>query len=124
MAIIYQKDRKTGRTYAFERHTVPVSEQEQPTAEKKLLGVLDEDTGEIIPLTHDNSGETILPDPVFHDMRRERALQEEIDSLLAQNRLLLEVIQALHSSLQSVLAETGRILSKAEQEGTANHPDS
>ena len=49
MAIIYVKNKKTGRRYAYESTSVWNPELKQPRAKRKYLGVVDEETGEIIP---------------------------------------------------------------------------
>lgn len=49
MAIIYQKNKVSGKTYAFESRSYWVPELHQPRSERKYLGVVDDSTGEIIP---------------------------------------------------------------------------
>ena len=49
MSIVKHTDKKSGRTYVYEStpHYDPVSKQQRPT--KKYLGMLDPETGELIP---------------------------------------------------------------------------
>ena len=49
MAIIYQKNKASGKTYAFDSRSYWVPELQQPRSERKYLGVVDDATGEIIP---------------------------------------------------------------------------
>ena len=49
MAIVYVTNKKTGKKYAYESVSVWNPELKQPRAKRKYLGVVDEETGEIIP---------------------------------------------------------------------------
>ena len=48
MGIIYQKDRRSGITYAYESTSVWNKELKQSRAKRKLIGRVDPDTGEIL----------------------------------------------------------------------------
>lgn len=49
MAIVRQLNKKTGVTYVYESHSYRDETTKQPRAKRKLIGRLDEVTGEIIP---------------------------------------------------------------------------
>ena len=48
MGIIYQKDKRVGITYAYESESYWDKEKQQPRSRRKLIGRLDENTGEIV----------------------------------------------------------------------------
>lgn len=49
MAIIYQHDRRSNLTYAYESHSYWDKEKKMSRAKRTLIGRVDPDTGEIIP---------------------------------------------------------------------------
>jgi hypothetical protein len=49
MGIVYQKNRQTGITYAYQNEPYWDKEKQQSRAKRKLLGKVDPDTGEIVP---------------------------------------------------------------------------
>lgn len=49
MGIIYQTDKRSGITYAYESVSVWDKELKQSRAKRKLIGRVDPDTGEIVP---------------------------------------------------------------------------
>ena len=49
MGIVYQKDSRSGITYAYESTSVWNKELKQSRAKRKLIGRVDPDTGEIVP---------------------------------------------------------------------------
>ncbi len=49
MGIVYQKNKKTGITYAYRNEPYWDKEKQQSRAKRTLIGKLDPDTGEIIP---------------------------------------------------------------------------
>lgn len=49
MAIIKQLNKKTGITYVYESHSYRDKETKQPRSTRKLIGRIDDATGEIIP---------------------------------------------------------------------------
>ena len=49
MAIIKQKDSRTGITYVYESISTWDKEKKQSRSKRRLLGRLDEETGEMIP---------------------------------------------------------------------------
>lgn len=49
MAIIYQNDKRSGITYAYDSHSYWDKEKKTSRATRKLIGRLDPTSGEIIP---------------------------------------------------------------------------
>lgn len=49
MSIVKQKDPRSGRTYVYESESYWDKEKKQPRARRRLIGRLDEETGEIVP---------------------------------------------------------------------------
>ena len=49
MSIVYQKNKATGKVYAYESSSYWVPELGQPRSKRKYLGVVDEVTGVITP---------------------------------------------------------------------------
>jgi hypothetical protein len=49
MGIIYQKNKQTGITYAYENEAYWDKDKQQSWAKRKLIGKLDPETGEIVP---------------------------------------------------------------------------
>jgi hypothetical protein len=49
MAIIYQYDKRSDITYAYESHSYWDKEKRMSRAKRKLIGRVDPDTGDIVP---------------------------------------------------------------------------
>ena len=49
MAIIYQHDKRSNITYAYESHSYWDKEKKTSRAKRTLIGRLNEETGEIVP---------------------------------------------------------------------------
>jgi transposase len=49
MGIVFQKDKRVGITYAYESESYWDKEKKQPRSRRKLIGRLDEETGNIVP---------------------------------------------------------------------------
>ena len=62
MGIVYQKDKRVGITYAYESESYWDKEKQQPRARRKLIGRLDEVSGEIVP-TREYRKKTVVEDP-------------------------------------------------------------
>lgn len=76
MGIVFQKNKKTGITYAYENTSYWDKEKKQSRAKRKLIGKLDPETGQIIPTrpynkNEEDSGEEFKRGPVpIKQMRR------------------------------------------------------
>ena len=49
MAIVKQKDKKTGTIYVYEQTSTWIPELKQPRSHRKLIGKIDPETGEMVP---------------------------------------------------------------------------
>jgi len=49
MGIVYQKDKRSGITYAYESKAYWDKEKKQSRAKRTLVGRVDDETGEIVP---------------------------------------------------------------------------
>jgi Transposase len=62
MGIVYQKDKRVGITYAYESESYWDKEKQQPRARRKLIGRLDEVSGEIVP-TREYRKKAVIEEP-------------------------------------------------------------
>ncbi len=116
MAIIKQLNKKTGITYVYESHSYRDKETKQPRSERKLLGRLDETTGEIIPTRKKqnnvttSSGEDITteenPVPVDMDIIREK------DALITEQRREIARLRKEKAEVTSALENLLAMLQK------------
>ena len=99
MGIVYQKDKRTGITYAYESKAFWDKEKKQSRAKRRLIGRVDPETGEIVPT--DGRGRKRSPyydpgaDPERDLPRTARELKEEVLRLRAENQSLREKINRL-----------------------------
>ena len=49
MGIVYQKDKRSGITYAYESEARWDKEKKQSRAKRRLIGRVDPETGEVVP---------------------------------------------------------------------------
>ena len=120
MAIIKQRNTKTGVTYVYESHSYRDKETKQPRAKRKLIGRLDEVTGEIVPTRKKSKNITTPPDNSVDIMALEgsasysalldsikekeeviKSLRREIAGLKRERRRLSEELLRLGQKLQS-----------------------
>ena len=120
MAIIKQRNAKTGVTYVYESHSYRDKETKQPRAKRKLIGRLDEETGEIIPTrkkakdvttSSDNPVDTTpleglasyssLLDSIKEKEEIIKSLRSEIAGLKRERQKLSEELIKLGQKLQS-----------------------
>lgn len=101
MAIIKQKDTRTGITYVYESISTWDKEKKQSRSKRRLLGRLDEETGEIIPT--DGRGRKRSPyydpdtDPSEKAPRTLAEYKEAYKRLLMENEMLKKEISDLKS---------------------------
>ena len=102
MGIVYQKDKRTGITYAYESTAYWDKEKKQSRAKRRLIGRVDPDTNEIVPT--DGRGRKRSPD---YDPSLDKAedmpntikeLKAEVRRLRAENKELLECINTLENN--------------------------
>lgn len=101
IGIVYQKDKRTGITYAYESTAYWDKEKKQSRAKRRLIGRVDPDTNEIVPT--DGRGRKRSPDydpssDEIEDMPTTvKELKAEVRRLRAENRELLERIKILEN---------------------------
>lgn len=100
MAITYNKDKRSGKTYAYETTYTWDSEKKQSRSKRTLIGRLDEETGKIVP----TDGRCRKRSPNYTPSEDEyqmpttvKELQAEVKRLLDENRVLKEKITSLKS---------------------------
>lgn len=107
MSIVYQTNKKTGITYAYESTSFWVPELKQPRTKRKYLGKVDEN-GNIIP----SSGRRRKKRPALtdvekmelEDLKKIVTLQEQqLAQLESENEKLREIIRESVQSLSEVL---------------------
>lgn len=111
MSIVKNKDKRTGITYVYESESYWDKEKQQPRARRKLIGKIDEQTGEIVPT--DGRGRkrkdrnTTLVEKDTQDDDRKQLAEKDIliEQLRAENR-------ALKKERESFLIELHRLLSR------------
>lgn len=107
MAIIKQKDSRSGITYVYEASYVWDKEKKQSRSTRKLLGRLDEQTGEIIA----TDGRGRKRSPLYQKAdEKETSLTDRIKELEKQNSQLISENEALKARIA--------ILEKHQQETT------
>jgi len=88
MAIVYQHDKRSGITYAYESHSYWDKEKKTSRAKRTLIGRVDENTGEIIPT----------------DGRRRSAVGEKKESSDTDFKKLYEKLQKKCAALEALVA--------------------
>ncbi len=112
MAIIKNKDKRTGITYVYESESYWDKEKQQPRARRHLIGKLDEATGEIIPTDgrgrkRKASGEKAASKT---ELGNENSLQKELMEKEEQIKALQEENTALKESHQRLLEKLSALL--------------
>ena len=110
MSIVKLKDKRTGTTYVYESESYWDKEKKQPRSRRKLIGKLDEETGEIIPTGKSGrtkgSGrgqdENGSPEPITEHIRVIAEKEEQIRMLKAENRTLLNQKQDILKTLEEL----------------------
>ena len=98
MAITYNKDKRSGKTYAYETTYFWDKEKKQSRSKRTLIGRVDDETGKIVPT--DGRGRkrspNYVPDPDEYQMPKTVAgMKDEILRLLGENAALREQVAQL-----------------------------
>lgn len=110
MSIVKLKDKRSGTTYVYESESYWDKEKKQPRSRRKLIGRLDEETGEIVP-TGKSGRRKAAPGPGEGDASQEpitayvraaeekdaaiRSLKAEISALRKERQEILQVLDGL-----------------------------
>lgn len=104
MAIIKQTNKKTGVTYVYDSHSYWDKERKQHRSDRKLIGKLDPETGEVIPTRKKKE-----PDETS---KNSSALTKDLEMQLARKDEELQAVRNKIDELQKELKEKDRILDK------------
>ena len=108
MSIVKLKDKRSGTTYVYESESYWDKEKKQPRSRRKLIGKLDEATGEIIPTgkrgrkkgSSGKTDEASSPEPITEHIRVIEEKDALIRDLKEENKTLRkekqEILQALN----------------------------
>lgn len=110
MSIVRLKDKRSGTIYVYESESYWDKEKKQPRSRRKLIGKLDEETGEIIPTgksgrkkgdgqKQEGNG---TQEPITGYIQAIAEKDEQIRSLQAENRKLLKEKQDILKTLQAL----------------------
>ena len=100
MAIIYNKDKRYGKTYVYETTYQWDKVKKQSRSKRTLIGRLDEETGEIVPTDgrgKKRSPNYIPPEDNFHIPSTIKELKAEVIRLHEENIKLKERIKYLET---------------------------
>ena len=116
MTLINQYDKRTGITYVYESESYWDKEKQQPRSKRKLIGKLDEKTGEIIPTDGRGKKRTKKENLAFDNA----ALCEELKRQLKAKDLLIHQLteknKAVGKEKTAILNEIKGILLKYEED--------
>lgn len=91
MAVIYQHDKRSGITYAYESYSYWDKEKKMTRAKRKLIGRLNKETGEIVPTDGRNRDEK-LKEPVDKEQNY-KALYEKLLKKYAAQEVLMAALK-------------------------------
>lgn len=99
MGIVYQTDKRSGITYAYENQSFWDSELKRSRSKRKLIGRVDKETGKIVP----TDGRCKKRSPSYQGEDNDRyqmpktmkEMRSEIRRLLAENASLKEQLRKL-----------------------------
>ena len=110
MSIVKLKDKRTGITYVYESESYWDKEKKQPRSRRKLIGKLDEKTGEIVPTGKSGrkKGSAKVGDtsPASEPITEYVRVIEEKDALIrelkAENKALKKAKEEILQSLKAL----------------------
>lgn len=114
MSIVKSKNKKTGVTYVYESESYWDKEKQQPRAHRRLIGKLDEKTGDIIPTgrsgRRDANGEIKPIEDVLSENikdQKNKLFEQKvlIDKLTAENEALKKKNEKILKALRDVLTK-------------------
>ena len=101
MGIIYQTDKRSGITYAYENQSFWDPELKRSKSKRKLIGRVDPETKEIIPTDgrcKKRSPSYVPEDDEYVMPKTMKELKSEIRRLLTENRDLKEQVEKLQQN--------------------------
>ena len=113
MAIIKQLNKKTGITYVYESRSYRDKDTKQPRSERKLIGRIDDATGEIIPTRKKQKVVTTLPDEAPSVTTEDSGQATDINLLREKDAIITQQrreIARLQKEREDIASELERIL--------------
>ena len=104
MAIVKQKNKKTGVTYVYESHSYRDKTTKQPRSKRKLIGRIDETTGEVVPTR--GRSKNITTD-ILSDVDTTTTISTGVPALSALIREKDETIRAQKAEIDALRKERG-----------------
>ena len=118
MHYVKSKDKRTGITYVYESESYWDKEKQQPRAHRKLIGKLDEETGEIIPTDgrgrkrKDRPQEAPVETPVPESSPAETVTLEELRQKDEAIRQLRAENEQLRREKEAILKELADLVGR------------
>lgn len=110
MSIVKAKNKKTGITYVYESESYWDKEKKQPRNKRKLIGKLDEQTGEIVPTRgHNRIGDPSAPNGT---PQTEAKLRDQHHDYVAQLARQEELIRSQADELAKLKSEKTDLVKK------------
>ena len=101
MAVIYQHDKRSGITYAYESYSYWDKEKKMTRAKRKLIGRLDKETGEIVPT--DGRNKAVKPtEPVEKEPDYKSLYEKLLKKYEAQETLMAALKEELKKRKKKV----------------------
>jgi len=91
MAIVYQHDKRSGITYAYDSHAWWDKEKQMSRATRRLIGRVDPATGQIVPTNGRNRKDRVKTPPAKEPDYKELYLEQQ--KQLAAQEILIEALQ-------------------------------
>lgn len=98
MAIIYQHDKRSGITYAYESRSYWDKEKKQSRAKRTLIGRVDPDSGEIVPT--DGRCKKGKATKVKDDHKDYKALYEKLQKKCMAQETLIAALKKQNNELK------------------------
>ncbi len=115
MSIVKLRDKRSGTIYIYESESYWDKEKKQPRSRRKLIGKLDEETGEVIPTgkrgrkkpSDKESGKNNSPEPITEYIRAIAEKDKQIRVMEAENRELKKEKQDILKTLEALCRRLG-----------------
>ncbi len=117
-SIIKKFNKQTGVTYVYESESYWDKEKKQPRSRRKLIGKIDEETGEIVPTggrgNHKKRELADIPENLFPDRNLEALCMEQAEQI-RQDEAEITALKKQVMELTLSVNEYKRRLSKIEE---------
>ena len=113
MAIVKQLNKKTGITYVYESRSYRDKETKQPRSERRLIGRIDDATGEIIPTRKKQKNVTTSDEETATVTTDQAGSTVDLDLIREKEAIITEQrreISRLRKEKETVASELERIL--------------